>query len=128
MKLRQLVIFALLVCVTGIARAGDIIPFTQQVFAKLNQEGKPVIVDVAADWCTTCRAQKPIIENLANQPDYRDVSVLTVDFDKQKEVLPQFKVYMQSTIIAFNKGKEAGRSVGDTRPAGIESLFKKTVE
>jgi len=34
---------------------------------------------------------------------------------------------MQSTLVAFKGANEVGRSVGDTTPAGLEGLIKKTV-
>jgi len=110
---------------TGLAGAAPPHPFSQPEFDRLAQAGKPVIVDVAAPWCPTCRAQKPLVEGLSGQSAYRDVTVLTVDFDTAKPVLNEFKVGMQSTLIAFKAGKEVARSVGDTTAAGIEGLFKK---
>ena len=61
------------------------------------------------------------------QPAYKDVTTYMVDFDTAKPLLRKYKVGMQSTLIAFKGGKEVGRSVGDTTPAGIEALVKKTV-
>ncbi|NEX60074.1 thioredoxin family protein [Noviherbaspirillum galbum] len=110
---------------TAIASAADPAPYTQATFDKLAKEGKPVVVDVSATWCPTCKAQKPIVEDLSKQAPYKDVSILMVDFDADKAVLKQFKVTSQSTLIAFQGGKETGRSVGDTSPAGIETIFKK---
>lgn len=111
----------------GTAMAADPKPFSQQAFDQLTHEGKPVVVDVAAPWCPTCRAQKPIIEKLSQQAAYKDVAVLTVNFDEDKAALKSFKVSSQSTLIAFKSGKEAARTVGDTTPAGIEALFKKAL-
>ncbi len=99
-----------------------------QGHGSLRADVKPVLVDVSATWCPTCKAQKPIVEGLATGAAYKDVAVLTVDFDTGKPVLRQFKVGMQSTLIAFKGGKELGRSVGDTTSAGIEGLFKKAVQ
>jgi len=99
--------------------------FTQAEFDALTRAGKPIIVDVSAVWCPTCKAQKPIIERLAVQAAYRDVAVLSVDFDADKKVLKEFGVGSQSTLIAFKAGREVARSVGDTSPAGIERLFQK---
>lgn len=110
-----------------VAAAGDIKLYSQQAFDNLAQAGKPVIVDVSAPWCPTCKAQKPIVEGLTKQPAYKDVTILAVDFDSEKNVLKQFKVNMQSTLIAFKAGKETARSVGDATPAGIEGIFKKAV-
>lgn len=109
------------------ASAAEPKPFTQQEFDHLAHNGKPVVVDVSAPWCPTCKAQKPIVESLSRQPAYKDVAVLTVDFDADKAVLKQFKVTMQSTLLAFKGGKETGRSVGDATPAGIEGIFKRAI-
>ncbi len=110
------------------ARAAEPRPFTQKSFDQLAQAGKPVVVDVSATWCPTCKAQKPIIDSLAKQPAYQGVTVLTVDFDAEKPTLRHFKVAAQSTLIAFKGGKETARTVGDTTPAGIEALFKKAAD
>lgn len=112
----------------SIAMAGEIKPYTQTEFDKLAQEGKPVVVDVSATWCPTCKVQKPIIDGLMKQPAYKDVTLLTVDFDAEKPTLKRFKVSMQSTLVAFKGGKELGRSTGDTTPEGLEGLVKKTVQ
>lgn len=109
------------------ATAGEIKPYSQQEFEALALAGKSVVVDVSAPWCPTCKAQKPIVESLAKQPAYKDVTILMVDFDSEKNVLKQFKVNMQSTLIGFKAGQETSRSVGDSTPAGIETLFKKAV-
>lgn len=127
MDIRKTLALLALACAAGLASAAEPKVFTQQAFDKIAQEGRPVVVDVAATWCPTCKAQKPIIEGLSRQPAYQDVAVLTVDFDSDKHVVKAFKVGMQSTLIAFRGGKEVGRSVGDTTPAGIEGLFKKAV-
>ena len=112
----------------SIAMAGEIKPYTQTEFDKLAQEGKPVVVDVSATWCPTCKVQKPIIDGLMKQPAYKDVTLLTVDFDAEKPTHKRFKVSMQSTLVAFKGGKELGRSTGDTTPEGLEGLVKKTVQ
>jgi thioredoxin 1 len=122
---RFTILFTSLALWAAVASAAEPKPFTQKDFDQLAHDGKPVVMDVSATWCPTCKAQKPIVEGLSKQPAYKDVAILTVDFDAEKAVLKQFKVNMQSTLIAFKAGKETGRSVGDTTPAGIEGIFKK---
>src|SRR5581483_9649148 len=41
--------------------AGEIKPFTQPDFDKFATEGKPVLLDFRADWCSICAAQAPVI-------------------------------------------------------------------
>ena len=127
MNFRHVITTILLFGSAMVATAGEIKPYSQQEFELLAQAGKSVVVDVSAPWCPTCKAQKPIVESLAKQPAYKDVTILMVDFDSEKNVLKQFKVNMQSTLIGFKAGQETARSVGDSTPAGIESIFKKAV-
>jgi thiol-disulfide isomerase/thioredoxin len=127
MNIRNLLVVFAVSTLALFANAGDIKPYTQQEFDSLAQKGKSVIVHVTAPWCPTCKAQKPIVDSLSKQPNYSTVTILTVDFDSEKNILKQYKVNMQSTLIAFSGGKETSRSVGDTSPEGIEGIFKKTV-
>ena len=127
MKLAKTALLMTLSTLASLAMAGEIKPFSQQDFDKLTAAGKPVVVDVSAPWCPTCKAQKPIIDALMKQPAYKDVTLLTLDFDTNKPTLKTFKVTMQSTLVAFKGTKEVARSVGDTTPDGIEGLVKKTI-
>lgn len=111
----------------GSAWAGNAEPYTPARFDQLASQGKPVLVAIHADWCPTCKAQRPILSGLMARPEYKEVTELVVDFDKDKPAVSRFKASMQSTLVAFKGGKEVGRSVGDTTGAGIEQLVRKTV-
>ncbi|EML5470870.1 thioredoxin family protein [Pseudomonas aeruginosa] len=127
MKFRTTVSFLALSALASIAMAGEIKPFSQAEFDQLTKAGQPVVVDVSATWCPTCKAQKPILEKLMQQPAYKGVTLLTVDFDAEKSTVRAFKVSMQSTLVGFHGTKEVARSVGDTTEAGIEGLVQKTL-
>ncbi len=127
MKLVQIATLLALSSLMSLAMAGDIKPFNQKDFDRLTHEGKPVVLDISATWCPTCKEQKPIIDGLMKQPAYKDVTLMTLDFDTAKPTLKKFKVTMQSTLVAFKGDKEVGRSVGDTTPEGLEGIIKKTV-
>ncbi|WP_283147860.1 thioredoxin family protein [Silvimonas soli] len=127
MKLTNIIALIALSALTSLAVAGEIKPYNQQEFDALTQQGKPVVLDISAPWCPTCKQQKPIIDGLMQQPAYKDVTLMTIDFDSAKPTLKKYKVTMQSTLIAFKGANEVGRSVGDTTPTGLEGLIKKTV-
>jgi len=109
------------------ARAEVGTPFTAAAFAAATAAGKPVLVDIAADWCPVCKAQHPVVQGLKAKPDFADLVVLTVDFDTQKDVVRSFGAQHQSTLIVFRGTKETGRSVGDTDPASIEALLRSAI-
>lgn len=102
-------------------------PFTQEAFDNLLKAGKPTLVEVHADWCSTCKKQAPITNALLKLEPYRQISPLKVDFDKQKDALKTLRVNKQSTLIVFKNGKEVGRSLGETSQDGIENLLKKAI-
>lgn len=128
MKFGNAVVLFALSSLASIAMAGEIKVFSEQEFDRLTQAGKSVVVDVSATWCPTCKQQKPILEGLMKQPAYKDVTLLTIDFDTNKPTLKKFKVAMQSTLVAFKGTKEVGRSVGDTNARSIDALFKKATD
>jgi thioredoxin 1 len=125
--IKTLVLFFISVNVT-LAMAGEIKPYSQTQFDALTAAGRPVILAVHADWCPTCRAQKLIMSKLMTKPRYKDVTTLVIDFDDEKPILRHYKVFAQSTLIAFNGKREVSRSIGDTSTAGIEELIDLTVE
>ena len=102
-------------------------PFTQSQFDTLMKDGKPVIVHVHAPWCPNCKAQDPVINSEMKSPAYKGVAFLEADFDTQKDLLKEFNVSTQSTILVFNNGKELVRSTGVTKQADIESLTQKAL-
>lgn len=104
------------------AMAGDIRPFDAAAFEAAQRDAKPVLIEITAPWCSVCRAQKPIIQGLAANPEYAGMTVLEVDFDNQKDVVRAFNARSQSTLIMFRGAEETGRSVGDTNPERIEKL------
>jgi thioredoxin 1 len=101
--------------------------FDQASFDSLLKAGKPTLVMIHADWCSTCRAQQPVVSNLLKSPEFSGVTALRVDFDAQKDVVKSFKVVQQSTLILFKAGREVGRSTGDTREESIEALLRRAL-
>ena len=102
-------------------------PFSSATLSAAQKDGKSILVDISAPWCPTCRAQKPILEELTAKPEFKDLVVLKVDFDTQKDVVRQMRARMQSTIVAFRGDKEVGRSVGDTKSDSLQALLDQAV-
>ena len=101
--------------------------FTQAAFAAAQAAGKPILVEVTAPWCPTCRAQQPILQKLTAEPRFRDLVFFSVDFDSQKDVLRALNVQSQSTLVVFKGRQEVGRSAGDTNAASITALVAKSI-
>lgn len=91
------------------------------------KSGQSMLVAVHAPWCSTCRAQAPVLKEVLSKKEFQNVTAYYVDFDSQKETLKKLGVKRQSTLIVFKDGKEVGRSLGDTTAFGIQSLLQKVM-
>jgi thioredoxin 1 len=109
------------------ANAAERSTFDKAAFDQAQNANKSVLVYVSAPWCPTCKAQKPILEKLTNNPKFKNLQVFDVDFDSRKDVLAFFKVNMQSTLIVFKGKDEKGRSTGDTSEKGLSDLLDKSL-
>ncbi len=126
-KLFKITALFLLSLSTHGAFAGEIKPYNQAEFEKLAVEGKPILLDFRADWCTICAAQAPVIRELMAQGKYKDLTTFTVDFDTATSLLRAYNVEIQSTLIVLTGKHEEGRSVGDTSREGIDRLLNSAV-
>ena len=112
----------------GAAHAAQRQVFDQASFAAAQAKGERILVDISATWCPTCKAQKPIISSLADNPVNSDLVIFDVDFDSQKPVVRAFGAQMQSTLIALKGKTETARSVGDTDPASLAQLIASNID
>ena len=109
------------------AWANSAVPFSAEAFKAAQASGSPILVEIHAEWCPTCKAQNPILDKLTSNTKFKDLKVFRVDFDAMKPVVKQFGAQMQSTLIVFKGTAEQGRSVGDTKEASIEALLDKSL-
>lgn len=109
------------------ALALDATKFSPAALAEAQKAGKPILVEISAPWCPTCKAQAPILSRLLSSEKFKSFVTLDMDFDTQKDDVKAVKAQMQSTLIVYKGSKEVGRSAGDTNPANIEALLAKAL-
>jgi thioredoxin 1 len=109
------------------AFAAESINYSSATFAAAQTAGRPILVEIHASWCSTCKAQAQVLGALESEPQFKDLLIVRVDFDSQKDVVRQFGARAQSTLITFKGGKETGRSVGDTDPQSLADLLNKAI-
>ena len=109
----------------AIAAAGP--KYDQAAFDAAQAAGKSIILHVAATWCETCEAQRKVLESLETDPKFKNLVVLVIDYDAQKDVMRKFGVTSRSTIIAFKGKDEMGRLTGNTKMPVIKALLTKAL-
>lgn len=124
-RILSITIFLMVVTpsVSGIAAEWQ--PYSQEIFERAKQEGKSIIVDFHAEWCGTCRKQKPVLESLLREPKFESVVALSADYDKETKLRKALAIRKQSTLVVFKGNQEAGRSLGMTDRGKISALLEK---
>lgn len=112
----------------GAAFAAEFRKFDRAHFEKAQADGQSIVVDIAAWWCPTCRAQEPALKKAASAKEFENMVVYRLDYDGQKKDRLRLGVQKQSTLIGFKGAKETARSLGETDPGRITELLKTTVE
>ncbi len=86
--------------------------FNEESFQAALDSGKLMLVDFWAPWCGPCRMLGPVIEQLAEEYEGKDVIIGKVDTDENLELTKKYGIVNIPTVIFFKNGQEFDRKVG----------------
>ncbi|MPZ46580.1 MAG: thioredoxin fold domain-containing protein [Betaproteobacteria bacterium] len=127
MKLLLCLLACALLSTAGCALAAAPAPFEAAAFKAAAEAGKPVIIEVHADWCGECKAQNQVLTKLTGEPAYANLVRFRVDYDRQKDLVKKFGVRKQSTLVLYKGNTEVARLVGETAEAKIKAMLGKAI-
>jgi thiol:disulfide interchange protein len=96
--------------------------YSAKSFTAAQNAGKTIVVDVYADWCPTCRAQAPILDELRAQKASKDTIFMKVNVDNNRAFMRTHRIPRQSTILVFKGKKEVARSIAQTNRTKLRSV------
>ena len=92
------------------------------------QSKVPILVDFFADWCAPCKAQTPILDELASEFDGRiRFAKVDIDVDGNKELATKYGVLSVPTLILFSNGEIKDTMVGVTSKKKLEQKFEQVL-
>ena len=91
--------------------------------AEVLSSEKPCLVDFWAGWCGPCRMLAPTIEEIARERE--DVKVCKADVDACPGLASRFGIMSIPTVILFENGAPAGKSVGVRSKQELLALLQK---
>jgi thioredoxin 1 len=88
------------------------------------KSGKPVIVDLWAEWCGPCRMLTPIVEEMAK--DYEGRAVIgKLNVDDNPEITAKYGVRNIPTVLFFKGGELADKQVGAVPKSSLVGKLEK---
>lgn len=109
------------------AASANMIDYAPGTAEQAINAGDTVLLDFAADWCSTCRSQERTINALIDaNPAYGEaITIYRVDWDEygRGDLVNQLNIPRRSTLVMFRGGAEVGRLVAGTREADIRALL-----
>ncbi|MGL4344565.1 MAG: thioredoxin domain-containing protein [Cellulosilyticaceae bacterium] len=88
----------------------------------LIQEGR-VFVDFFSTTCGPCKMLNFVLADL--QKEVEDVTIVKVDFDKNKELTAKYDVTSYPTMILFEAGEEVSRVKGLQQKPALKKILTK---
>jgi thioredoxin 1 len=128
---RHLLVTGLALAALPSAALAEIRDYAPGMAEDAMREGRRIVLIFGADWCSTCRRQERIIDELrASTPRYdAELVLIRVDWDTHGtgELSRALAVPRRSTLIALNGDRELARIVAGTREAEIRALFDRAL-
>lgn len=100
-------------------------PFDKAAFEEARDAGGPVLVEVWAEWCSTCARQSPILESLLGDDEFADYTAMKIDWDEQEDVARELGAPRQSTLFVYSGGEQQEMSVAETGEDKLRELLRK---
>jgi len=117
--------FALVGVVYSSFAAAEFATFDKSKFETLVKSNAPVLVHTHEWWCSTCRAQAKVLEELQKDTKLSKVTMLRASASSDSATLAPMKVTSRSIILVFSGGKEIGRLDWVTDAAQIRALVER---
>jgi thioredoxin len=90
---------------------------------RLNENPRPVIVDLWAAWCVPCRRMEPAFKQVS-QKYAGQVDVWKINADESPEILKALGVMGIPTVVGFAHGKEILRRTGIQSAEALGIIFE----
>ena len=89
-------------------------------------EGKTILVDYWAPWCTYCRRIGPAYEKIAEQYG-ETITVAKVNIDEEPLLAQQERIEVIPTLVLYKGGRAIGSVVAPESKAAIEAFVEENL-
>jgi len=98
--------------------------FNKELFDKAQSDGKVVVVNSWAKYCSSCASQMKVLNKAKNEFD--NIEYFTFEITN-KEISELLNVQYQTTLLIFKDNKEIYRSIGETSRDAVYKAIKSSI-
>ena len=98
--------------------------FNKELFDKAQSDGKLVVVNSWAKYCSSCASQMKVLNKAKNEFD--NIEYFTFEITN-KEISELLNVQYQTTLLIFKDNKEIYRSIGETSRSAVYKAIKSSI-
>ncbi|KAF6824091.1 thioredoxin [Colletotrichum plurivorum] len=93
-------------------------------FDEVLKNNDAVILDAFATWCGPCKAIAPILANLSNHADNKNLHFVKIDVDEVPDLSQDLGIRAMPTFLIFEKAEKTQEIVGANPPALTQAIAK----
>ena len=93
-------------------------------FDTIINDNKPVVVDFHALWCGPCKAQSPILKEVASELG-DCIRVIKIDVDQNNEIANRYQIQSVPTLMIFKNGNLLWKHSGVVGKNELLSILKQ---
>lgn len=97
-----------------------------EAFQNLMEEGKAVLVDFWAPWCSYCRRINPAYDKVAQQYG-EELVVAKVNIDDEPQLAQKEQIEVIPTLVLYRNGEALGSIVAPESKAMIDAFIQETL-
>ena len=95
-------------------------------FDSIINDNKPVVVDFHALWCGPCKAQSPILKEVASELG-DSVRVIKIDVDQNNEISNRYQIQSVPTLMIFKNGNLLWKHSGVVSKNELVNILKQNI-
>ena len=98
--------------------------FNKELFDQAQSDGKIVVVNSWAKYCSSCASQMKVLNKAKNEFD--NIEYFTFEITN-KEISKLLNVQYQTTLLIFKDNKEIYRSIGEISRDAVYKAIKSSI-